>query len=609
MPNSPGTPPNLQAALNVYHNKGQYALLLGSGVSRAANIPTGWDITLKQIESLALRSKTFGNLKELSEKEREKRLVSWFKKQYEIDPGYSAVMNIVGTTAIARSNIIKSALEPKGVHPAPTHAHKAIAKLAELGYFKVIITTNFDRLMENALTEVGIAPEVVYSGASLKGSAPLAFGGVQILKLHGDYKDSRIKNVDKELEKYEPKLSVHLNKILDDYGLIVCGWSAEYDFALRDILEGNRSKRLPLHFCYLNSIGSNAEKIVQKKSGIKIQIKSADAFFKQLGKDIAALENVYMEPPIVASVARAKTKVYITENARIDLTDLIMSAAEKYRREYPMLIFSEITPAKGKNILGEIEIAEVDKHKLYEVCDRVIEKGNIFFSILSALALHGKPSDFDLLLEEAILKLTESDVETDTDPPVRNLQGTARLLLLPGLYALYVAGVILFHRNEFTLLKRLLLQSEIKRNDKFMMRCNLPWIFSFDENSSLLPSILIEKKIVKMLADFHIGKVKAQQLFRRFEAFLAINHLASYELHKQPFRVSSYLDCRHYWHGTYMQDNYAIEELALQAARSAMDIHLFKHGFLNRDIPEAQTENIVSTFNDHKKHCDSLQLE
>ena len=33
-------------AFSMYENRGVYALLLGSGVSRAAQIPTGWEITL-----------------------------------------------------------------------------------------------------------------------------------------------------------------------------------------------------------------------------------------------------------------------------------------------------------------------------------------------------------------------------------------------------------------------------------------------------------------------------------------------------------------------------------------------------------------------------------
>ncbi len=40
-------------AFSMYENKGVYALLLGSGVSRAAQIPTGWEITLDLVKRIA----------------------------------------------------------------------------------------------------------------------------------------------------------------------------------------------------------------------------------------------------------------------------------------------------------------------------------------------------------------------------------------------------------------------------------------------------------------------------------------------------------------------------------------------------------------------------
>ncbi|WP_225183745.1 hypothetical protein [Bradyrhizobium sp. NBAIM03] len=38
--------PLTQLAFSIYESKGVFALLLGAGLSRAADIPTGWEITL-----------------------------------------------------------------------------------------------------------------------------------------------------------------------------------------------------------------------------------------------------------------------------------------------------------------------------------------------------------------------------------------------------------------------------------------------------------------------------------------------------------------------------------------------------------------------------------
>jgi hypothetical protein len=45
--------PRTQVAFSVFENKGVFALLLGSGVSRAAEIPTGWEITTDLVRRIA----------------------------------------------------------------------------------------------------------------------------------------------------------------------------------------------------------------------------------------------------------------------------------------------------------------------------------------------------------------------------------------------------------------------------------------------------------------------------------------------------------------------------------------------------------------------------
>ena len=101
------------------------------------------------------------------------------------------------------------------------------------GYIRVIVTTNFDRLTENALRELGVEPTVVASVDVLSGAEPMAHSACYVLKLHGDYKDARILNTDAELHTYPSEYNRQLDRMFDEYGLIVCGWSGEWDHALR----------------------------------------------------------------------------------------------------------------------------------------------------------------------------------------------------------------------------------------------------------------------------------------------------------------------------------------------------------------------------------------
>lgn len=59
----------------------------------------------------------------------------------------------------------------------PTVAHRAIAELVRDGFIKVLVTTNFDRLMEVALTDFGIVPTVISTADATKGAAPLVHQG------------------------------------------------------------------------------------------------------------------------------------------------------------------------------------------------------------------------------------------------------------------------------------------------------------------------------------------------------------------------------------------------------------------------------------------------
>ena len=67
-----------------------------------------------------------------------------------------------------------------------------------------------------------------------------------IVKVNGDYLDSRIKNSEAELASYDStRIDALLDRTFDEYGLVVCGWSAEWDSGLRMAIE--RTKRSPIH--------------------------------------------------------------------------------------------------------------------------------------------------------------------------------------------------------------------------------------------------------------------------------------------------------------------------------------------------------------------------
>ena len=69
--------PATALAFSLFENKGVYALLLGSGLSRAAQIPTGWEITLDLIRRTAA-------LKGVVD---EADWAAWHRKETGVNPG------------------------------------------------------------------------------------------------------------------------------------------------------------------------------------------------------------------------------------------------------------------------------------------------------------------------------------------------------------------------------------------------------------------------------------------------------------------------------------------------------------------------------------------
>lgn len=118
-------PPFDALALSLHHSPGVHAILVGSGLSGAAGIPTGWEITLDLIRRLAA-------LDGVAEHE---DWAAWYRDKYGQEPSYSEILNALTSTAAERRAILHGYIEPAEGDDArkPTKAHHAIAQLVVSG--------------------------------------------------------------------------------------------------------------------------------------------------------------------------------------------------------------------------------------------------------------------------------------------------------------------------------------------------------------------------------------------------------------------------------------------------------------------------------------------
>lgn len=328
--------PITQLAFSVYENKGVFAALLGSGLSRSAEIPTGWEITLDLVRRVA----------EAQGVPEQSDWAKWYREKTDQEPNYSVLLEEIASSPDERRAILHRYIEPdeqdrEEGRKTPTKAHHAIAHLVRAGYVRVIVTTNFDRLMENALREQGIEPTVVASADALAGAEPLTHSRCYVLKLHGDYKDARILNTDQELSAYPDVYNRLLDRIFDEHGLIICGWSGEWDHALRAAFLRAPNRRYPVYWAARGTLGSGAQELATHRAARAIPITGADEFFHTLQQRVETLEKSQRQNPLSVELLVSSAKRYLAKpEHRIQLDELFEQETDRLLDQLDSDMFS-----------------------------------------------------------------------------------------------------------------------------------------------------------------------------------------------------------------------------------------------------------------------------
>lgn len=310
--------PVVSLASSLQAAPGTFALLVGSGISRSVQIPTGWNVALDLVRRIAL----------LTDGVEPDDPLSWFETQSG-GVSYSDLLEQLAPNAADRRNLLNGYFEPtheereQGVK-APTRAHRAIAQIVADGYVRVIVTTNFDRLLEAALRGAGVEPVVISSAAAAAGATPLAHSRCTLVKVHGDYLDPDLKNTISELDHYDAVIDRLLDRVFDEYGLVVCGWSGEWDEALRAALLRAPNRRYGVWWARVGSLGDRAAQLVAHRGAIEVPIIGADEFFETVAGKVSVLAEARDRRPLSTAIALAELKRYLPDPVhRIRLHDLI----------------------------------------------------------------------------------------------------------------------------------------------------------------------------------------------------------------------------------------------------------------------------------------------
>ena len=506
--------PTLSLAISVHSNRGVYALLLGTGLSKSSGVPTGWEIVQDLIRKLAAL-KGAGSPADAE---------TWYRTVFGREPDYSEILDEIAKSPAERMQLLRGYFEPSEQEreegrKLPTAAHRAIAQLIAKGYVQVVVTTNFDQLLEQALVDVGIHPMVTSTPDPAKGALPLAHSRCTVVKVNGDYLDSRLRNTAGELAHYGVEMDQLLDQVFDEYGLIVCGWSADWDIALRCAIERCPTRRFTTYWAAYGKLGETAQKLVHHRCAAVFEISGADELFKDLLDKISALEQLAQTDPMPTKVAVARMKKYLADEAhRISLCDLLNAETE---RTFAALRNPRFTSKYDPRIQVTQEAA-LAKLQAYEVATDAL----LHLTICGGYWV--RPQQHALLSRCFRRAADWGDPQSGQLPLWNNLRRYPALLLLYGIGLAAIAGrnyLLLKHilhlpirddsyHPEQPLVRLLHDQAVMERDDQ-------RWLFQ-DSRTGLSDHLFAALR--DPLREYLADDVEYDQTFDWFEYLLCLSH-------------------------------------------------------------------------------------
>lgn len=323
----PDLDPVLTLAQTMHSTPSAYAVLLGAGASIAAGVPSAWGV----VEEL-IRAQQEGE--DCGEEP-----AGWFRAQYGAEPRYETLLETLASTPTERQQLLRGFFESppaEGEEPhltEPSPGHRALARLVANGTVRVILTLNFDRLTEAALREAGVEPTVVVTPDDLTGLAPLHTLHALVVHLHGDYLSaSTMLNTEAELENYPQNVHDFLDRVLTDYGLLIVGWSAVYDPALRAAVNRQSARFFTPYWVEPAELKPLAEDLRVARGAVKVTA-TADEALGRLTDAVTALDSRKARHRLTLPVAVATAKRELSGRATaISLHDQIHAEFSRLRQ-------------------------------------------------------------------------------------------------------------------------------------------------------------------------------------------------------------------------------------------------------------------------------------
>lgn len=269
--------------MNLY--AGKFCFFVGAGISVCAGIPLA-TVDLPDLPSIVTRIRwdyyeSLGN-SPISDK----KLLMWYAdhKLLQIpETLYSDALNLIGDTPRCRQEYLFNLFD--GITPG--QCHKSISCLVEKGFVEVILTTNFDSLIEDAIhTATKSSPKTAAHNDSVR-DVLVTEKVPRVIKLHGDYLFSDIKNTTTETATLTENMREKLRAFLGEKGLIVIGYSGG-DNSIMSLFEqmAYDGGFFPYGVIWLqrkdSPVSERVRKFLEMSNAVTLEIVNAEQFLEEV---------------------------------------------------------------------------------------------------------------------------------------------------------------------------------------------------------------------------------------------------------------------------------------------------------------------------------------
>lgn len=250
-----------------HSNSPRFAFFLGAGASRESGIITANEMVSYFKKELKRRWEFEASHTTFSE---------WIKSSNYYDPtanDYSNYFTIYEPQELGRQRYIESIIEGR----EPSFGYFALANLMKDDYINTVITTNFDDLTYIACTRYLPIRPIVFAYGILASELRISTHRPKVIKLHGDYLYSALKNTKSELAAQDPNMADKVRQLLTEYGLVVIGYSGSDESVMSMLYKMPETNGL--YWCIKkDSYPNNAViELLRAKNGALVEIEGFDS--------------------------------------------------------------------------------------------------------------------------------------------------------------------------------------------------------------------------------------------------------------------------------------------------------------------------------------------